>query len=79
MDGLNQAVYNVIEAALSILPDSPFQVLKLYSSSSVGQWMGYLNWFIPIGTFLVILEAWLSAIAVYYVIQIILRWAKAIE
>lgn len=79
MDGLTNAVYNAIEAALSILPDSPFKFLSDYSTSPVGQWLGYLNWFIPINTFLSIVQLWLAAILIYYVIQIILRWAKAIE
>ena len=79
MDGFNQAVYSFIKGALSLLPDSPFQYLQSYGNSPVGQWLGYLNWFIPINTFLAITLAWLSGILVYYVIQIILRWAKAIE
>jgi hypothetical protein len=79
MDGLTQGVYNVIEGALSILPDSPFQFLYSYSNSVIGEWLGWLNWFIPVNSFVSILAAWCSAILVWYVIQIILRWAKAIE
>lgn len=79
MDGLNAAVYNVIEAALSILPDSPFAFLRDFGNSEIGEWLGWLNWFIPVTSFVSILAAWCSAIAIYYVIQIILRWAKAIE
>lgn len=79
MDGLTSAVYNAIEAALSILPDSPFKFLTTYSNSVIGEWLGWINWFLPINTFLAIVQAWLAAILIYYVIQIILRWAKAIE
>lgn len=79
MDGLTSAVYNAIEGALSILPDSPFQFLLSYGNSPVGQWLGWLNWFVPIYVFVPILAAWCSCILVYYVIQIILRWAKAIQ
>lgn len=79
MDGLTNVVYNAIEAALSILPDSPFKFLHDYSTSPIGQWLGNINWFIPINSFLAITQVWLSAIIVYYVIQIVLRWAKAIE
>lgn len=79
MEGFNDTVYNFIEGALSILPDSPFIFLKNYSNSPIGQWLGYVNWFIPVNTFLAIMEIWLVAIATYYVISIILRWAKAIE
>lgn len=79
MDGLNQAVYNFIEGALSILPDSPFKFLTDYGNSPIGQWLGWLNWFIPVNTFVIIFETWLIGIATYYVVSIVLRWAKAIE
>jgi hypothetical protein len=79
MDGFSQSIYNVIEGALSFLPDSPFTFLQDYSNSEVGQWLGYVNWFIPVNIFVSIMTAWCAAILVYYVIQIILRWAKAIE
>ena len=79
MDGLTATVYQVIEGALSILPDSPFNMLENISSNPMGEWLGWVNWFVPVNSFLVILELWVSAILVYYVIQIALRWAKAIE
>ena len=79
MEGLTNAVYGAIEGALKLLPTSPFAFLQNYSNSSIGQWLRWLNWFIPISSFVSILEAWCAAILIYYVIQIILRWAKAIE
>ena len=79
MDGLNNAVYNVVEFILGVLPDSPFQFLQELSNSPVAQWLRWLNWFIPINLFIGIFQAWLSAIAIYYVYQMVLRWAKAIE
>lgn len=79
MDGLTSAVYNAIKYVLNLLPKSPFLFLQNYSSSVPGQWLRWLNWFIPINSFVSIFEAWCAAILVYYVYQIILRWAKAIE
>lgn len=79
MDTLGQWVYDLAEAALSILPDSPFMFLQTLSNSPIAQWLGVLNWFIPISTFVVILEAWCSAILLYYVAAFALRWAKAIS
>jgi len=79
MDSLGQWAYDLAEAALSLLPNSPFLFLQEMSNSPVVQWLAWLNWFIPINTFVAILEAWCSAILVYYVIQIMMRWAKAIE
>lgn len=79
MDVLGQWAYDLAEGALSLLPDSPFQFLTSMSNSPVAQWLGVLNWFIPISTFVAILSTWCTSILVYYVIQIGLRWAKAIE
>lgn len=79
MDSLTSAVYNAIEGALGILPDSPFQFLQEMSNSTIYQWLKWLNWFVPINSFVSIFAAWCSAILVWYVIQIILRYAKAIE
>ena len=79
MEGLNSAVYNLIAGALPFLPDSPFKFLYTYSNSAVGEWLGWLNWFIPVNSFVSILTASCSAMLIWYVIQIILRWAKAIE
>lgn len=59
-----------------ILPDSPFQLL---TNSPISQYLGYINYFIPIDFMLDVLTAWLSAILVYYGYQILMRWAKAIE
>lgn len=79
MDSLGQWTYDLIEAALSILPDSPFQFLTEMSNSPVADWLSFVNWFVPINTFVAIFESWCSAILIYYVVSIMLRWAKAIE
>ena len=79
LDTLSNAIFTSVEAILSIFPDSPFVILQEMSNSAYSEWLGYLNWFIPINTFVGILELWLAAIAIYYVLQIVLRWIKAIE
>lgn len=79
LDGLADAVTNFFSALLNALPKSPFVVLDNLSSNDYYTWLCYLNWFIPINTFVAILEVWLVCIALYYVIQIALRWIKAIE
>lgn len=79
-EGLTNAVFASIRAVLSVFPNSPFQAL--YSMSASGdlyQWLKYLNWFVPVSTFVAILELWLAGIAIYYVLQVFLRWLKAIE
>lgn len=61
---------------LSLLPHSPFTgVLDAMESLP---YLNYLNWFIPVSTFVAIGELWLAAIGVYYLYSIILRWIKAV-
>lgn len=61
---------------LAFLPDSPIR--PFIDNLSVAPWIGYLNWFIPVGTFVAIGTAWLAAIAIFYTYQMILRWSKAV-
>ena len=60
-----------------ILPLSPFS--KYINQLSGLPYLGYLNWFIPIGTILTIFATYLGAVAIYYLYTIILRWVRAIE
>ena len=73
---INAFLKAIAAVVLSILPDSPFKpfIDKIQSF----EWLGVLNWFIPVGTLVAIGTAWLAAIAVFYVYQIILRWAKVV-
>lgn len=67
----------LLEAVLSLLPLSPFKGF-IESLGSI-PYISYINWFIPIGTFVQIGVAWLSAISIFYALSIVLRWVKAIE
>lgn len=78
-DLLNAAkswLLNILSLLLSFLPDSPFAFEGAAEFSEV---MGYVNYFIPVSSFLGILTAWLAAIAVYYISLVVLRWVKVIE
>lgn len=59
-----------------ILPDSPFQILD---KSPIGEYIGYINYFIPIEFMVDTLSAWTACILIFYGYQMIMRWAKAIE
>ena len=61
---------------LSWLPDSPFT--DVIDSIQASSWLGYVNWFIPVGTLMSIGATWTAAIAVFYVYQMALRWAKVV-
>lgn len=66
---------------LGLLPESPFTMIldSLAPSGEIADWLGVVNWFVPIYSFVAILEVWLAAVAVYYVYQAVLRWLGAIE
>lgn len=74
---IGDLIRNIISSVLDLLPSSPFQALQ--RSIDVSPFMGALNWIVPFGTFVSILQAWLTAIAVWYVWRLVLRWVKAVE
>lgn len=65
------------DAVIKLLPLSPFE--KYIDALEELPYLSTLNWFVPIGGYIAILEAWLTAIAVYYLYMIVLRWVKAID
>ena len=67
---------SMIAAAIDLLPDSPFQIdIPDYVTDIIG----YVNYFVPIGSMVKILTAWTAAILVWYAASLLLRWIKAIE
>lgn len=64
---------SVMGNIVDLLPQSPFQ--EYYSGFGIAQQgLGWLNWFVPVGTLLAIMTAWLVAIAGYYVFKALLHW-----
>lgn len=64
-------------ALQEVLPLSPFS--PFIEQFRDLPYMGYINWFLPIGAAISVLEAWLSAILLFYLYSIVLRWVKAIQ
>lgn len=64
-------------ALLSLFPLSPFR--DVINDLEHFSFLGYLNWFIPIGTFLKIGTGWLAAIGLYYAYSMVARWLKLIQ
>lgn len=73
---INAFLSAIAASILSLLPDSPFA--SVIDTIADAEWLGYINYFIPIGTLFGIASTWGVAIGVFYVYQMILRWAKAI-
>lgn len=61
---------------IGLLPTSPFR--SFISSWTPPPYLGWLNWFFPVSQILTILALWLSAIALFYLYSIIMRWIKMI-
>lgn len=79
MDWITSSLINLAISIVEIFPTSPFVILDELSSTEIYSWIQMLNWFIPVTSFVGILETWLSCVAVYYVYQVVLRWIKVIE
>lgn len=74
INGLISILGKALSLVLALFPPSPFQI----DFSGYQDWIGVLNYFLPIGAFLGILTTWLSAIAIYYMYQIVMRWVKVV-
>lgn len=73
LKGLKQ----ILILVLSILPDSPFR--GFLDDLAQLPFLRYLNWLIPISDFMKLLSVWCAAIAVFYGVSVMLRFAKAIQ
>lgn len=70
-------VMSFFQGLLSLLPQSPFSAFL--NAMEKWEFLKTLNWIVPIGTFISIGTAWLTAIGVYYAWSVVLRWIKAVE
>lgn len=61
---------------MRLLPSSPFQ--KYIAMFDDLPYLDYLNWFLPIKSFVVIGMSWLGVITVFYLYSVLLRWLKII-
>lgn len=54
----------ILTAVLALLPQSPF--LSYVSLASRVPFLQYLNWFVPMGDILAMIQAWLGVVSIYY-------------
>lgn len=74
--GLSDAFSGIIEKIIKVLPLSPFaQYIDRFAALP---YLSYLNWFVPISEMLAVGLSWLSAITIFYLISVIMRWVKLI-
>ncbi|MCH5260350.1 MAG: hypothetical protein J1F18_11380 [Lachnospiraceae bacterium] len=71
---MKQILDKFLDLVISLFPLSPFTpVIQELSSLP---YLGYINWFLPIGDFIKIGTLWIGAIASYYAWSVIARWVK---
>lgn len=73
---ISEALGGLAQRILMLLPTSPFRPFVDQFAALPG--LGVLNWFFPVSECLVVLGAWLSAIAVFLLYSVIMRWVKLI-
>lgn len=67
--GIIVAILAVIVALLcKVLPTSPF--LAYLGWSEFNEYLPYINYFIPIDSFITIGEAWLSCVGIWFLVKI---------
>ena len=72
-----EIVTKFLDWVLKLLPTSPFAAY-IDALENI-PFLAYLNYFLPISTFVAIGEAWLVAVGLFYLYSISLRWIRAIE
>lgn len=68
-------IFNTLwTAIISFLPGSPFKAI--IANLSGIPYMAELNWFFPVHECVIVVEVWLTAVALYYVYSAIMRFIK---
>lgn len=77
VNAIMRVLNGILNYIFSFLPESPFKNVM----ESVGSipYLSYVAYFVPIGEMMTITATWLTAVGIFYLYQIILRWIKAID
>jgi len=67
---------SLLQRLMQVLPGSPFT--PFIAQFAQLPYLGYLNWFFPVSECLVVMSAWLVAVALFYLYSIAMRWVKLI-
>lgn len=65
----------IASGLILLLPTSPFALMEGLSIP----YLDTLNWVLPISFCVSVLGYWVGAIALYYVVQVVLRWVKVVS
>ena len=74
---MKEMIDALLDWVYGLMPLSPFT--PYIQELGKLPYLSYLNWFVPVKNLIVIGNAWLLAIFLWYFYGIVLRWLKAIE
>lgn len=77
MDAVLKSFQSILDAVMNLLPDSPFR--PFIDTLAEVPYLGYLNYFVPISDFLILLSLWGTAITMFYAVSALLRLINAID
>jgi hypothetical protein len=66
----------LLSLILSILPDSPFSSINV---EFLTPYLANINWFIPVGRIVAMLAVWSSAVLIYYLYSVIMRFTNLVD
>jgi len=75
-DSVLNLLNDIYQSLLDVLPDSPFQ---FNFSDDFNEILGYINYFIPFSWIANTLLVWLGCVLSYYLVSVVMRWAKMIS
>lgn len=76
---LNDFLSGIISILVSVLPQDPFISSIDSLSVNLGEYIGYLNYFIPIGKICDILALWIVAVGAWYVYRALASWLHLVN
>lgn len=77
MNTILKALSSVANTVLDFLPNSPFR--EFIDKLGDIPYLGYLNYFVPVSDFVVLLTLWTVAIGFFYVVSAVLRTINMID
>lgn len=80
LDLLDELVEKFWDKISYIMPSDPLKpLINQLSVGSLSEYIGYINYFFPVGFFLKAFSAFLVSLAAYYIVIVVLRWIKAVS
>lgn len=76
LSDLSSVFDGLIQRVLQVLPTSPLR--EFIDAMGDIPYLSYLNWFFPVSEVIAILSLWVTAIGLFYLWSVLLRWLRVI-